>query len=200
LPDNETQAWQIYRQKGQLPNLQPGQRLTASGRRSSIANIKRLLISEVSDLQLQDLSEPASPTAITLEQASGHLGELVTVKGQVTDRAKDNFYLDDGRAELLVRLKAGTGLTANQFNPGTTYTVSGLLVMSASAMELWPRNLADTDLNQTSQASELTSTSLPLENSESKQQTELLAHLLIGLGVLLVIISIVIFKKSQNKG
>lgn len=200
LPDNETQAWQIYRQKGQLPSLQPGQRLTASGRRSSIANIKRLLISEVSDLQLQDLSEPASPTAITLEQASGHLGELVTVKGQVTDRAKDNFYLDDGRAELLVRLKAGTGLTANQFNPSTTYTVSGLLVMGASAMELWPRNLADTDLNQNSQASELTSTSLPLENSESKQQTELLAHLLIGLGVLLVIISIVIFKKSQNKG
>lgn len=199
LPSGESQAWQIYRQKGQLPELAPGQQISVHGRRSSIANIKRLLITETSDISIGDLGPLARATPIQLDQASNYLGQLVTVSGEVTDRAKDSFYLDDDSTDILVRLKAGTGLVASSFNPGTNHTVSGLLVMGSQELELWPRSLTDTDLNTNSSADKLSPTSSLATSTEAKTNQELLAHILIGLGTLLVISAIIMIKRLKNK-
>lgn len=200
LPAGESQAWQIYRQKGQLPTLTPGEQITVNGRRSSIANIKRLLIDEVSDIVTSGLGTLAPANPITIDQAGNHLGELVTVSGEITDRAKDNFYLDDNQADILVRLKPGTGLSADSFILGASHTITGLLVMGSKEIELWPRSLADTDLTSQSSAPALSPSSSLDTDKPTKDNQEFLAHLLIAVGTILVITAIIIFKKSRNKG
>jgi hypothetical protein len=151
LPDNEQQAWQIYRQKGELPTLTPGQKVTVTGRKSTITSAKRLLVSNISDITIGPLETQPEPISIQASQKNNYLGQLITVSGEVTDRNSDNFYLDDGSGDILVRLKAGTNLLANNFTPGTEHAISGLLVNGSKELELWPRSISDTDLNTTTE-------------------------------------------------
>ncbi len=196
IPDNEAQAWQIYRQKGDLPALKPGQKITVTGRRSSLANVKRLLISNLTDIKLNELSTPIEPTGIKATDKNNYLGQLVTVTGEVTDRASDNLYLDDGSTELFVRFKAGTGLTPSNFNPGEKHTLRGLLVMGAKEIELWPRNLADTDLESLAELKPTSSTSTLA--TTTKPKNEFLPHLLITLSAVLIIAIIILIKTKKK--
>ena len=196
LPDNEQQAWQIYRQKGELPTLTPGQKVTVTGRKSTITSAKRLLVSNISDITIGPLETQPEPISIQASQKNNYLGQLITVSGEVTDRNSDNFYLDDGSGDILVRLKAGTNLLANNFTPGTEHTISGLLVNGSKELELWPRSISDTDLNTTTEL-KTTSTSSAISIPD-KPKNNLLPHILIGLATALIILIITITKKSKK--
>ena len=196
LPDNERQAWQIYRQKGELPTLTPGQKATVTGRKSTITSAKRLLVSNISDITIGPLETQPEPISIQASQKNNYLGQLVAVSGEVTDRNSDNFYLDDGSGDILVRLKAGTNLLANNFKPGTEHTISGLLVNGSKELELWPRSISDTDLNTTTEL-KTTSTSGTISIPD-KPKNNLLPHILIGLATALIILIITIIKKSKK--
>ena len=196
LPDNERQAWQIYRQKGELPTLTPGQKVTVTGRKSTITSAKRLLVSNISDITIGPLETQPEPISIQASQKNNYLGQLVAVSGEVTDRNSDNFYLDDGSGDILVRLKAGTNLLANNFTPGTEHTISGLLVNGSKELELWPRSISDTDLNTTTEL-KTTSTSGTISIPD-KPKNNLLPHILIGLATALIILIITIIKKSKK--
>ena len=196
LPDNEQQAWQIYRQKGELPTLTPGQKVTVTGRKSNITSAKRLLVSNISDITIGPLETQPEPISIQASQKNNYLGQLITVSGEVTDRNSDNFYLDDGSGDILVRLKAGTNLLANNFTPGTEHAISGLLVNGSKELELWPRSISDTDLNTTTEL-KTTSTSSTISIPD-KPKNNLLPHILIGLATALIILIITITKKSKK--
>ncbi|HRH21951.1 MAG TPA: lamin tail domain-containing protein, partial [bacterium] len=196
LPDNEQQAWQIYHQKGELPTLTPGQKVTVTGRKSNITSAKRLLVSNISDITIGPLETQPEPISIQASQKNNYLGQLITVSGEVTDRNSDNFYLDDGSGDILVRLKAGTNLLANNFTPGTEHTISGLLVNGSKELELWPRSISDTDLNTTTEL-KTTSTSSAISIPD-KPKNNLLPHILIGLATALIILIITITKKSKK--
>jgi hypothetical protein len=200
MPDQETTAWQIYRQKGELPSLELGQIVTATGKVSSIKTAQRLLLSELSDLTLSDEVEDLTIHSIKIEQKEAYLGRLIQVTGEVTDRQGETIYLDDGSGEILVRFKTGSMLNAKNFQTQKTYSMTGLLVTGAQELELWPRSIEDSDL-QKQVLGEKTVNSSTINIAPEKSNNQLLPQLLVA-GVIVIIVLIILLIKSfiKNKG
>lgn len=193
-------GYQVYNYKKDFPVLKTGDAVEVTGETSVVNGETRIKTKVAADMRrLGDDDEPEAAELACDQLADSYLGRLVRVQGELTKITSTNIYLDDNNDEVLVYLKAGTGIKKPGFKVGDELVVTGILTKTSSGFRVLPRQTGDiVGLAKKSQvAGETASSSWALEPRDKRG--ELLEHLLIVLaGVVVVLIGWVVKMKRKS--
>ncbi|OGB86776.1 hypothetical protein A3J44_06165 [candidate division WOR-1 bacterium RIFCSPHIGHO2_02_FULL_45_12] len=124
--------------------LEPGQFLELTGVLSSFHNELQLKVQNPADITVtEDLRELNTHEIKTGDVAEATEGFLVTVSGNLTENAGDNFVLDDGSGPAKVHLMESAGINKPKMKKGELLTVTGLVSQYDENFRILPRYQSD---------------------------------------------------------
>lgn len=137
---------QVYMYSKDFPLLEVGQGIVVTGEVATSQGDVRLKIKDASDIYQQDQPMIESSMLSQIPELTQHLGDLVSVQGEVTEIKSSYFYIDDGNDEVKVYLKKGTGIEKKSIQVGDLVTITGIVIQTTSEIRLLPRNKHDIEV------------------------------------------------------
>lgn len=191
---------QIYMFKKDFPDLKEGDLVKVVGVLSESGGERRIKIKNKEDIVVLEHKDPPAPQELLISEADEEkIGNLIKIKGDLTQKNSSGFYLDDGEEEIYVYLKSGTGIDKKSLAEGDQLEVTGIVSMTKSGIRLLPRY--QEDIIKTGQvlgafanadaASEIT--------EKSKSDNNLIKYLIASIAALLLIIIGLGYKIFQIK-
>jgi len=142
---------QIYSSKSEWPELLFGDRLSVRGKVSEYFGEKRILVSSVDDLNVIDNTTLEPLTLNSEELKSGNIGRYIQFQGQVVDKSGTKLTLVDDFGEVVMVLKANTGISSKKLEVGDNISVKGILSQYKEEVRILPRTLDDIIINELEQ-------------------------------------------------
>ena len=141
-PDNSA-GLKIYCYYKLWPQLTLGSLIEVTGQLVSTTQETKLNIKNQQDIKTMAAAAPLTAKTITTQDI-GQLatGQLIVFTGTLSAKNQSTLYLTDDFGELLVQLKAGTGLKNGDFAVGQTYQITGL-TLDNNGYRLVPRQPSD---------------------------------------------------------
>ena len=197
---------QIYNYKKDFPELRLGDVLEIKGEISDISGEKRIKTKTKEDMRLLKISEEPFPLKQECADLNDDLmGSLISVSGEVVERKGSNIYLDDGSDEMKIYIKRTTGIVAGDIDEGEEINVSGILSKTKTGLRLLPRSPDDIIYKdvETYEDEKINiigevSVSREWELQKRNKKQELLEHLLILAGTIIMILFILYFKERRK--
>ena len=193
---------QIYSSSHDFLQLKMGDLIEVRGKVSEIQGEKRLnLVKDTSIVNLGPGNIP-EPELIVMEDLTDDvIGGLIKVSGELVDQKGNDYYLDDGTAELRIYLKISTGLAKPKIEEGYFMETVGILSLTKSGYRLLPRLAEDIKTGEIRGATE----EIDLTNEEiimeaSGQDKKLLKYLVVIISSLLAIVLALIIKFKMKTG
>lgn len=135
---------QIYQYKKDFPELKIGDEIEARGAISLSGNIKRLRLANKKVVDILSTKNAANPLFVELgELDEAQTGNLIKIKGEVTEIKSNFMYVDDGTAEAVVYFKRGSAIDRKKILEGEKVEVTGILEQAKTGLQLWPRSQGD---------------------------------------------------------
>lgn len=135
---------QIYQYKSLFPDLKVGDYLEVAGVLSNASGVKRIKISQLSDVDILSTEKEVAPTELPIENITeDNLGSLVKMSGEITEIKTNYFFLDNGADEIKVYLKKSAQIDKTRLKEGQTASVVGVLEQGTNEIQLWPRSNED---------------------------------------------------------
>ncbi len=153
---DDTAGVQVYSSSKDFPTLTVGDIVTITGKTSSSNGEPKVNISSSDDIVISSHTETITPLSVTTVDAA-HAGRLVTLTATITAKSGSTISTDHGD----VYIKRGTTISTSSLNIGQTYTITGVVVVTTDATQLWPRSAADIVTNTTSVAAGFSEAVLP---------------------------------------
>ena len=153
---DETAGIQVYSSSKDFPTLAVGDVVTITATTSSSNGEPKVNISSSDSIVITGHEDTITPQVITTLE-SAQAGRLVTLTATVTTKSGSTITTDQGT----VYIKRGTSISTSSFTIGQTYTITGVVVVTADATQLWPRSDADIVINTASAVAGITDVVLP---------------------------------------
>lgn len=135
---------QIYQYKKDFPELKIGDEVEAQGAVSVSGNIKRLRLANKKAVDILSTENSITPLAVELgELDETQTGNLIKIKGEITEIKSNFMYVDDGTAEAVVYFKKGSAIDKKKILEGEKVEVTGILEQAKTGPQLWPRSSQD---------------------------------------------------------
>jgi DNA/RNA endonuclease YhcR with UshA esterase domain len=135
---------QMYQYKSAFPDLKVGDYLEVAGVLSNASGVKRLKISQLSDVDILETEKDVTPAELQIENITeDNLGSLVKMSGEITEIKTNYFFLDNGADEIKVYLKKSAQIDKTRLKEGQTVSVVGVLEQGTNEIQLWPRSNED---------------------------------------------------------
>jgi len=135
---------QIYNYKKDFPALRLGDYIEVAGELAMTQGELRIKTKNKEDIKINDHKSAPEGLAVSCDQVNGEMaGQLVTVRGEITDKKSSTLYLDDGNDEILVYIKKNTGITTKTLAAGQMVKITGILSQTATGLRLLPRYQSD---------------------------------------------------------
>jgi len=139
---DDTAGIQIYSSSKSFPTLTIGDVVSITGTTSSSAGEAKINTNTSVDITVTSHLDSITPKLVTtLDNTLA--GTLVSLTGTVTAKSGSTITLDTGT----VYVKRNTGISTSGFTVGQNYTVLGVVVVTDTATQLWPRSSADVIVN-----------------------------------------------------
>lgn len=135
---------QVYQYKKDFPPLAVGDLIEVRGTMSEISGTKRIKISGRNQIDILSTAQKAEIISSELaELGVESLGDVVQVKGEITEIKSNFMYVDDGTTEIEVYFKQGAKIDKKQFVEGNLVEIIGVLAQGKNGLQIWPRAQAD---------------------------------------------------------
>jgi competence ComEA-like helix-hairpin-helix protein len=135
---------QIYSYKKDFPTLAVGDYITVTGELSQTYGEWRVKTKTAADMEVVGPGEPPAPTEIACDKISEEAaGQLVAIAGEITDRKSSTVYFDDGTGEIIIYIKAATGIALSNLKEGRRASITGLVGRTSSGVRVMPRSGED---------------------------------------------------------
>ena len=135
---------QIYQYAKKFPALKIGDRVQIKGEISEVNGEKRLKVKEQNDIKIISSGEsPIAKSIETTEIDETYIGQLIKIKGEITELKSTYLYLDDGTDEAKVYFKSGTGIKNTNWTVGDTAEITGIVQPNKGGFQILPRSLDD---------------------------------------------------------
>ena len=107
-------------------------------------NIKRLRLANKKAVDILSTGNTVQPLSVELgELDESPTGNLIKIKGEITEIKSNFMYVDDGTAEAVVYFKAGSAIDKKKILEGEKVEVTGILEQAKTGLQLWPRSNED---------------------------------------------------------
>jgi hypothetical protein len=199
---------QIYNYNKNFPPLRVGDYVAVSGEISEINGEKRLKTKAAGDIRIISGQKPPRPETVSCEDIDDDsVGKLVRIAGEITDKKASTLYIDDGRDETQVYIKASTGISLASVAEGDKMSITGILSKSKNNYRLLPRSeediakLSSPDGSKNPQILGEASKNSEWTLEERDKKLELFKYLLVIAGgtiVVLVVLIIKIYRKNDE--
>ncbi|KKQ39750.1 MAG: hypothetical protein US58_C0028G0010 [Candidatus Magasanikbacteria bacterium GW2011_GWA2_37_8] len=135
---------QVYQYKKDFPPLAVGDLVEVRGTMSEISGTKRIKISNRNQIDILSTAQKIDPVTSELaELGVESLGDVVQIKGEITEIKSNFMYVDDGTTEIEVYFKQGAKIDKKQFVEGNLVEINGVLAQGKNGLQIWPRSQAD---------------------------------------------------------
>jgi hypothetical protein len=185
----------VYSAKSDFPELKIGDLVQITGSLSDANQELRIKISQASDIQVLESTDPPNPVEVELSEISDFLeGSLVSIAGEITSVKSSNIYLDDSEAEARVYVAAGTQIDQSIYRVSDKIKVTGLLSETKAGFRVMPRSADDIKLIN-EQVAGVATESVLVKNRANQTKPFIYIYLVVGAGV--VVGLILLNKKYQ---
>jgi cysteine-rich repeat protein len=150
---DEQAGIQVYNYQRQFPRLNLGDYLEVKGKLSQINGEKRLKVRLADIKTISEQAKNISPRPVScldLNQVSA--GQLVKIKGEITEKEGYMVFLDDGTAEAQIYIKRSTGIKPKVLAVGSEAEIVGILVDRQDGRQVLPRSENDIRILDSSSA------------------------------------------------
>ncbi|MFH2018955.1 MAG: lamin tail domain-containing protein, partial [bacterium] len=131
---------QVYNYKKEFPAMKMGDLVEVQGEISEASGAKRIKSSSIKILGKGIISAvEMTPEELAPENAGG----LIKIAGEITEIKSNYFYLDNGAVEIKVYLKSNAKIDKTKFKEGELAEVTGIVEMSKTEIQVWPRSQDD---------------------------------------------------------
>lgn len=135
---------QIYNQKKDFPVLQIGDLIEVSGEISRINREWRLKTTNKEAFKIIAKNQEIPKISLAIgEIGEEYLGQLLEIKGEITNRKSTSLVVDDGTGEIILNIKSGTGIDTKKFIEGDYIQATGILGDTKNGLQLLPRREDD---------------------------------------------------------
>jgi endonuclease YncB( thermonuclease family) len=141
---DDTAGVQIYNFFKNFPNLKIGQKVRIIGQITA-SRILRIKINDLSDIFLLDDFIVFDPPKLKPSLVNNrHIGQLISVKGEIFKLSGQIFYIKDEYSQLRIQIRAPTNFKRPDLKRGDIIEVTGVLYQSSRGnVTLLPRYLSD---------------------------------------------------------
>ncbi len=205
---------QVYNYKKDFPSsLRVGDLIEVMGEIVETKGEKRIKTKVRDDMRVLSSGHNVfSQEMIIKEIGDEHIGNLITVIGEVVEQKSAYAYVDDGSDELKVYIKKTSGFSAKVFKEEVEVSVTGILSKTTSGFRLMPRSRADVvffeeelkelDENDAEVDDEGTVLGEMIEKDEwyvepRNQKMELFKYLLVICGAVIVVLLVLLFRARK---
>jgi DNA/RNA endonuclease YhcR with UshA esterase domain len=197
---------QIYNYNKNFPPLRVGDYVAVSGEISEVNGEKRLKTKTAGDIRIISGQKPPLAETISCEDIDDDsIGKLVKISGEITDKKASTLYIDDGRDETIVYVKASTNISLASVAEGDKIAITGILSKSKNNYRLLPRSeddiakLQSNDVSKNPQVLGEASKNSEWTLAERDKKLELFKYLLVIAGGAIVVLVILIVKIYRKK-
>ncbi|MDO8509572.1 MAG: lamin tail domain-containing protein, partial [bacterium] len=163
---DEFNGIQVYNFKKQFPDLKTGDKITVRGVTSESSGQKRIKTNGVVDIDILSTTNKMETRIVELSEVGDDTaGALVQITGDITEIKTNYMYLDDGEGELVVYFKKGAQIDEKKFKEGDKVTVVGIVEVTKTAWQVWPRS--DSDIVVIGQSAEVLAKTMPIETGST---------------------------------
>ncbi len=141
--DENIYGLQIYNYNKKFPPLQLGDKVKITGELSVTENgnfknykIKTKELSDIEILSNNIILVPAQLKLVSQLQFD-QIGQLIKIKGEITQNKTNQIYLDDGQ-EILIDIKKGTEIPTKSLKEGQVFEITGILNYASNNFKLMP--------------------------------------------------------------
>lgn len=200
---------QIYNYYKDFPALAVGDRIEVQGETSkSRYGEKRVKTETVKDIEV--LSHEKAPTAQEIECKDldqDHIGDLVKVAGEVVDKEGKKINIQDESEKALFYLQEAVDLQGKELKEGDHVAVSGIASKLDDKVRIMPRSAQDIEYMEQSSSEDAqvlgdtassSAGSSSWELSKKKTDNKFFKYLSIILGGVVIITSVLLFRKVKN--
>ena len=135
---------QVYLHNQQFPALKLGDSVSVTGMIALLRGEKKIKVKQGEDIVVNGHGAGSAPAVVTpiVNLARSAPGQLVQVQGEITERASNHLYIDDGGGEVKVELKKFLG--RQDWKLGDTVRAAGIEVRTKKGeRKIVPRRGAD---------------------------------------------------------
>lgn len=143
------------------------------GKTSELNSEKRI---KAEIVQVTGSSQNLKPQIIKTGQIDQFQGQLISIKGTVTQTAGETFFLNDGSGEAKITVKTSTNIKKPKITKNSSVEVSGIVSHIGTGTRLLPRYQSDIlvlKLAGTTGSSSIKNTALDLLGVEKAQAAEI---------------------------
>ncbi len=134
-----TSGIQIYSYAKLFPELAIGSKATVSGELGESRGIKRVKISQASDIQITGETTEVAPKNV--DELNETLdGTLVQTSSVLADKSSTTWNLENG---ISAALKSSAGVSAKDFKEGSSVSVTGIVEQVSGVRKIIPRSAQD---------------------------------------------------------
>lgn len=202
---------QVYSYKKDFPPaLNVGDLIEVMGEIVETKGEKRIKTKGRDDMRILSSGHNVfSQEMIIKEVGDEHIGNLITVAGEVVEQKSTYAYVDDGSDELKIYIKKTSGFSAKIFKEEMEVAVTGILSKTTSGFRLMPRSENDViffeeeleifdEFDDEGKVLGEVSKKNEWYVESRNQKIELFRYLLVICGAVIVILSVLLFRTSKN--
>lgn len=142
LIETDSGPTEIYLHTASFPSLSLGDRISATGRWSERKGLRRLLVSETTDIIAVERGDELQPMNTSVADLSPEdEGRLVSISGEIVEKTRLGLILSEGGGELTIA-KPPEGWPSD-VAVGSRVTVAGIALGTPQGLKILPRNAED---------------------------------------------------------
>ncbi|PSO45497.1 MAG: hypothetical protein BRC22_00835, partial [Parcubacteria group bacterium QH_9_35_7] len=185
---------QIYNHDKDFPDLAPGDKINVKGELSRAYGHWRLKTEDKNSIKKIDHKGTPRPEKIQAEEIDNNLASrLVQLQGEVTEKNKDQFYLNDKTGEVEVEIKEETEISLAELDKKDLVKVSGIVNKKSDEYKILPRKSSDIEKTGTANTKQKTETSTQLTSENTTEK-----YLIATAGAIIVILITLLLKEKQK--
>lgn len=144
IHDTSEYGVEIYVYSKKFPALSINDLVSVRGVVTESNKRKRIKVAVKEDIRVVEKKNVVAPAEIGVgDIGEEQVGNLVQIRGEIVDKKKSVFYLDDGSGEIAVSLKKGTDIKTDLLKKGDFITISGIVVPAKDGFSILPRSGGD---------------------------------------------------------
>ena len=135
---------QVYNYKKDFPVLDIGDYIEIQGEISKSNEELRIKTKAQNDFKIVSHKNPLIAEIMDCEEINDdHIGQLISVAGEVIERKSSIIYLDDGTDEVIVYIKKFTNINPKSIKEGDEMQITGIVGRTKSGIRIMPRSNDD---------------------------------------------------------